>query len=85
MMQCFGSGFIKCGSGSSILAEYGSGSNTVRIQRFDEQKWKTFTAEKIFLIKKKIAIYLSLGRHKGRPSYKRSLQPSEENIQHFKT
>ncbi len=33
----------------------------------------------------KIAIYLSLGLHKGRPSYRRSLQPSKENIQHFKT
>jgi hypothetical protein len=26
---------------------------------------------------------LSLDLHKGRPSYRRSLQPSEENIQHF--
>ncbi len=32
----------------------------------------------------KIAIYLSLGLHKGRPCYRRSLQPSKENIQHFK-
>ncbi len=29
----------------------------------------------------KIAIYLYLGLHKGRPSYRRSLQPSKENIQ----
>ena len=28
---------------------------------------------------------LSLGLHKGRPSYRRSLPPSKENIQHFKT
>jgi hypothetical protein len=34
---------------------------------------------------KKVAIYLSLGLPKGRPSYRRSLQPSKENIQHFKT
>ncbi len=27
----------------------------------------------------------SLGLHKGCPSYRRSLQPSKENIQHFKT
>ncbi len=27
---------------------------------------------------------LSLGLHKGRPSYRRSLPPSKENIQHFK-
>ncbi len=33
---------------------------------------------------KKIVIYLSLGLHKGRPSYRRSLQPSKENIHHFK-
>jgi hypothetical protein len=33
----------------------------------------------------KIAIYLSLGLHIGRPSYRRSLQPSKVNIQqHFK-
>ncbi len=28
---------------------------------------------------------LSLGLHKGRPSYRRSLQPSKENIQYLKT
>ncbi len=33
----------------------------------------------------KIAIYLSLGLHKGLPNYRRSLQPSKENIQHIKT
>ncbi len=33
----------------------------------------------------KTIIYLSLGLHKGRPSYKRSLQLSKKNIQHFKT
>ncbi len=38
-----------------------------------------------FIFIKKIAIYLSLGLHKGRPSYKRSLRPSKENTQHFKT
>jgi hypothetical protein len=31
----------------------------------------------------KIAIYLSLGLLKGRISYRRSLQPSEKNIQLF--
>jgi hypothetical protein len=30
-----------------------------------------------FIFKKKIAIYIS-------PSYRRSLQPSKENIRHFK-
>ncbi len=32
----------------------------------------------------KIVIYLSLRLHKGRPSYRRSINPSKENIQHFK-
>jgi hypothetical protein len=32
----------------------------------------------------KSAIYLSLGLLKGRPSYRRSLHPSKENLQHFK-
>jgi hypothetical protein len=45
------------------------------------KNWKKFTAENF----SKIAIYLILGLHKGRPSYRRSLQPSKENIQHFKT
>ncbi len=53
--------------------------------------WKTWNWRNLQLNKKldiflsKIAIYLSLGLHKGRTSYKRSLQPSKENIQHFKT
>jgi hypothetical protein len=38
----------------------------------------------IFL-KSKIAIYLSLDFQKGRPSYRRSLKLSKENIQHFRT
>ncbi len=32
----------------------------------------------------KIAIYLSLDLHKGRPTYRKTLQPSKESIQHFK-
>jgi hypothetical protein len=49
------------------------------------KNWKKFTAGKFFILfSTKIAIYLSLGLHKGRPSYRRSLQPSKENIQHFK-
>jgi hypothetical protein len=38
-----------------------------------------------YFLGSKIAVYLSLGRHKGRPSYRRSLQPSKENIQYLKT
>ncbi len=42
--------------------------------------WKQF----IFFISK-VAIYLSLGLHKGRPSYKRSFQLTiKKKIQHFK-
>jgi hypothetical protein len=43
---------------------------------------KKFTAEKIDILSK-IAIYLSLGLHHERPSYRRSLQPSKENPAHF--
>ncbi len=50
-----------------------------QIQGFDDQKFK-----KIQLNKKKIGIYLSLGLHKGRPSYWRSLLLSKATIQHFK-
>jgi hypothetical protein len=48
------------------------------------QKWKKkIQLKKIsFLIK--IAAYFSLGLLKGLRSYRRSLQPSKENIQHFK-
>jgi hypothetical protein len=52
------------------------------------KNWKKITAEKnlifFFNIKNWGTIYLSLGLHKGRPSCRRSLQPSKENIQHFK-
>ncbi len=49
------------------------------------KNWKKFTAEKKKNFWSKTAIYLSLGLNKGRPSYKRSLQLSKENLQHFKT
>jgi hypothetical protein len=52
---------------------------------FDYQKCKKFTAEKNYIIYINNCIYLSLGLHKGRPSYTRSIQSSKENIQHFKT
>jgi hypothetical protein len=43
---------------------------------------KKFTTEIkfIFFFISKIAIYLFLGHHKGRPSYRRSLHPAKENI-----
>jgi hypothetical protein len=49
----------------------------IRIQGFDEQKLKKKNTEEMFFFLSKIAIYLC-------PSYRRSLQPSKENIQHFK-
>ncbi len=55
-----------------------------RIQGFDDKNWKYFTAEQKIILSE-IFMYLSLGLHKGRPNYRRSLQPSKDNIQHFKT
>jgi hypothetical protein len=47
---------------------------------------KKITAEKkLNFFGSKTTIYLSLGLHKGRPGYRRSLQPSTENIQYLKT
>jgi hypothetical protein len=40
---------------------------------------KKITAEKKYFFKTKTTIYLSLGLHTGRPSYKRSLQLSKKN------
>ena len=80
---------VSYGSGSSIL-----GWIPIRIQRiqsgsrgFDGQKLKKNYSWKKFVICfwSKTTVYLSLGLHKGRPSCKRSLQLSKENIQHFKT
>ncbi len=58
----------------------------IRIQRFDDKKldkiyrWK----KKFFWINDYGTIYLSLGLHKGRPIYRRSLQVSKESNLHFK-
>jgi hypothetical protein len=50
---------------------------------FDGQKFKKSIAEKsCFSIK---TCNLSLGLQKGRPSYRKSLQPSKAKIQHFRT
>ncbi len=55
----------------------------VRIQSFDNQKLEKIYTWNFFFFFNKIAIYPSLGIHKGGPSYRRSLQPSRENIQHL--
>ncbi len=82
--QCLGFGFIESGSGSSIL-----GWIPIWIRGFYDQKFeKSLQLKNVFykyLFDQKIAIYLSLSLHKGRPSYWSSLQPSKENIQHLKT
>jgi hypothetical protein len=62
--------WLQCETGSSVLM--------TKIVNFTTEKQSSF-----FL--SKIAIYLSLGLHEGRPSYWRSLQPSNKNIQHFKS
>jgi hypothetical protein len=50
------------------------------------ENWEKFTTEIFFLFfGPTIATYLSLALHAGKKSYRRSLQPSKENIQHFKT
>jgi hypothetical protein len=67
--QCFGSGFID--SGSSILS-----GKRIWIQSFEKS---------CIILLSKIAIYLILGLHKGCLNYRKSLQPSKENIQHFRT
>jgi hypothetical protein len=54
----------------------------IRIQGFDDQI-KIYCKKKFGL--KTGTIYLSLGLHHGFLSYRRSLQPSKENIQHFET
>ncbi len=48
----------------------------------DTGLWWPKVEKKFFIIK--IAIDLSLGLLEGRHSYRRSLQPSKENIQHVK-
>jgi hypothetical protein len=46
---------------------------------------KIIAEKKLNFFGTKTKIYLSLGLHKGRPSYKRRLKLSKGNIQHFKT
>ncbi len=63
-----------------IRMEANTDPDPIRIQGFNDQKFKKISAEK-----KKTAIYLSLGLHKVCPGYRRSLQLTKEAIQHFKT
>jgi hypothetical protein len=72
-MQYFGSGFIDSRYGSSILNGI---SIRIRIQGFDTKNLIKLTAGKY------VMFFLSVGLQKGRPSYGRSLRPSEEDIEH---
>ncbi len=63
-----------------IRSGFGSGS-----MDFMTKNWEKYSRKKYLFFGSKIAIYLShLGLLKGRPSYRRYLQPTTENIQHFK-
>ncbi len=96
--QGCGSALIKCGSGygsgSSIFSNFWSGSRSQcgsgfssRSRVLMSKNWIKLTAGNfLYIFWSKIAIYLSLDLPKGRPGYRRSLQPSKENTQHtFKT
>jgi hypothetical protein len=70
-----------------VKAEYRSRSRVLITKNWR----KKFTAKTFLiffyylnLLRSTTTIYLSLGLQKGRPSYRRSLQPSE-NVQNFKT
>ncbi len=66
--QCFRFGLIDSGSGSRVLIT-------------KTKNWEKFTAEKnVIFFGSQIAIYLSLGLHKGRPIFSRSLQPSKRTF-----
>jgi len=64
---------FQCGSGYGY--GYGSSSRVLMTK-----KRKNLQLEKKYFFKSKMAFYLSLGLHKGRPSFRRSLHISKENI-----
>ncbi len=68
-----------CGAGSGIPSESGSGSKVLVTKNWR----KKYSWKKNNLFWSKIAIYI-LALRKGHPSFRRSLQLSKENIQHFK-
>ncbi len=66
-----------------IIADPDSGSGSRLLwPKIDK---KLLLKKKLNFFGSKTTIYLSLGLHKERPSYRRSLQPSKENIQYLKT
>jgi hypothetical protein len=77
--------FLCCGSGiiEFINPAFQVDADPDPDARFGYQKMKT-SAGIFFYFGSTIAIYLSLVFLKRCPSYRRSLQPSKENILHFK-
>jgi hypothetical protein len=78
-IQCCGSALVSMRIWIRVrhfLCQCGSGSGS-RSKVLMTKNWKKFTAKIKFLLIKN-ALYLSLGLHKGRPSYRRSLHPSKE-------
>ncbi len=76
LFQCFGSVFISSGSGSRTV-----GWIPIRIQGFDDYGTQEQLKKNLNVFKIKNC-NLPVPRP---PSYRRSLQPSKENIQHLKT
>ncbi len=87
--RCNSNGLYQ-GCGSAFISSGSSISGWIRI-RIQYRALMTKNWKKIQLLKKlnfsgsKTTIYLSLGLHKERPSYRRNLQLSKEAIQDFKT
>ena len=72
--------FSNCGSGFRIrIPDPDPGFDDLKLKK--NYSWN----KEIIFFGSKNTIYLSLGLHEGRPSYRRSLQHSKKNIQHFKT
>ncbi len=68
--QCSDPQWFQCGSRSRV---------------FMTKIKKVYSGKKFMFFISKIAYYLSLGLNKECPSYRRSLQLSKKNIQHFET
>jgi hypothetical protein len=66
----------------AFQAEYRSGSGSRVLMT---KNWSKFIAEKNKKIFSRTTIYLSLDLNKGHPGYRRSLKPTNETIQQFKT
>ncbi len=72
------------GISSESGSEYGSGSNLDQRFWWPKSEEEKNTAEISFSFFDQNYTLLSLGLHKGRPSYRRSLPPSKEYIQYLK-